>query len=72
MIGIFDEVFNGAGRSEMYRSWLVPDLFPHERPPRLENWSLEDLEAYCGIRGARGGPGGEGDCSSRSRRMERG
>lgn len=47
--GIFDSTFNGMGRSEMYRAWAIPELFPKEPQPRLENWSDEDLEAYCGI-----------------------
>lgn len=46
---IFDSGFNGAARSEMYRSWVAPELFPHEKPARLPNWHSEDLWAYCGI-----------------------
>ena len=46
---IFDSKFNGMARSEMYRSWLTPDLFPHERPACVWNWSEEDREMYCGI-----------------------
>jgi hypothetical protein len=49
MHGLFDGTFNGMGGSEMYRSWLVPELYPHQKQPRLENWSADDLEAYCGI-----------------------
>lgn len=45
---IFDETFNGMARSEMYRSWLVPDLFPLERQPVLKNWHAEDIEMYVG------------------------
>lgn len=45
---IFDGEFNGAARSEMYRSQIVPDLFPHEAPMLLENWTQEDLEMYVG------------------------
>lgn len=47
--GIFDGTFNGMGAGQMYRAWVVPDLYPEERQPRLENWPAEDLEAYCGI-----------------------
>ena len=46
---IFDGGFNGAARSEMYRSWVAPDLFPHERPAQIQNWPKEDLEMFCGI-----------------------
>lgn len=46
---IFDSTFNGMARSELYRSYVVPDLFPYEKPARLQNWLAEDLEAYCGI-----------------------
>lgn len=48
MVSIFDAVLNGGGRMEMYRYWLVPDLFPHEKPALVENWSEEDREMYCG------------------------
>ncbi|WP_016895800.1 hypothetical protein [Mycobacteroides abscessus] len=48
MENIFDGSFNGAARSEMYRAQVVPDLFPHERPMRIENWSSLDREMYCG------------------------
>ena len=47
-LNIFDSVFIGMGRSEFYRSLLTPDLFPHEKPMLIENWSAEDREAYCG------------------------
>lgn len=49
VFNIFDDTFNGMPRSEMYRSWLVPDVFPHERQPVLSNWPADDLEAYCGV-----------------------
>jgi hypothetical protein len=45
---IMDPVFNGMGRSEMYRACLFPDLFPHEKPMLLHQWPLEDLVMYCG------------------------
>lgn len=49
MHNIFDETFNGMPRSEMYRAWMISDLFPNERQPVLSNWHPEDLEAYCGV-----------------------
>lgn len=45
---LFDSTFNGAGRIEMYRRWMVPDLYPHELDPVLNNWSDEEKELYCG------------------------
>ncbi|AEK08496.1 hypothetical protein PBI_DAVINCI_53 [Mycobacterium phage DaVinci] len=48
MIDLFDGGFNGAGRSEMYRAQVVPDLFPDEKPMLIENWSQDDLEMYVG------------------------
>lgn len=48
LTSIFDGAFNGTPRSEMYRAQVVPDLFPHERPMRIENWSSLDREMYCG------------------------
>lgn len=45
---MFDGSFNGMPRSELYRSQVAPELFPHEKPMRLENWPKEDLEAYVG------------------------
>lgn len=48
MHNIFDALFNGMGRSEMYRACLVPDVYKHQKPMLLTNWSLEDLQMYCG------------------------
>lgn len=45
---IFDGGFNGAARSEMYRAQVAPDLFPHEKPMRVENWDEQDQIMYCG------------------------
>jgi hypothetical protein len=45
---LFDSGFNGAARSEMYRAQLFPDLFPHEKPMLIHNWSKDDLEMFCG------------------------
>ena len=47
-MNIMDSLFNGMGGSEYYRSLVFPELFPHEPKPRLENWSQQDLEMYCG------------------------
>jgi hypothetical protein len=51
--GLTDSIFspglNGMPGIDMYRAWVVPDLFPDQKQPRLENWSAEDLEAFCGI-----------------------
>lgn len=46
MNNIFDGLFSGF---DMYRAWVIPELYPHEPQPRLENWSKDDLEMYCGI-----------------------
>ncbi|WP_254368491.1 hypothetical protein [Mycobacteroides abscessus] len=32
----------------MYRAEIFPELFPHEKPMRIENWSPQDREMYCG------------------------
>lgn len=45
---VFDSGFNGSPRSEMYRSWVTPELFPGQPQPRLENWTEDDRVAYCG------------------------
>ncbi|ALA06775.1 hypothetical protein AVV06_gp47 [Mycobacterium phage Chadwick] len=48
MLSILDATFNGMGGSEMYRSQLVPEAFPKQKPMRFENWSEEDLVMYVG------------------------
>lgn len=48
MHNIIDSTFNGMPGSEMYRAQLFPELYPHQRQMRLENWSLDDLEMYVG------------------------
>ena len=45
---IFDGWFNGSARSELYRSQVAPELFPHEKPMLLDNWTDTDKEMYCG------------------------
>jgi hypothetical protein len=46
---IFDPLFSGLARASMYRSWVFADLFPDEPQPVLNNWTAEDLQAFCGI-----------------------
>jgi hypothetical protein len=48
MFNLLDPLFNGMGRSELYRSLIFPDLFPHEKPMLVHNWSKDDLEMFCG------------------------
>ncbi|WP_228798435.1 hypothetical protein [Nocardia cyriacigeorgica] len=45
-LNVFDPEFSGL---EMYRAWVMPELYPNQPQPRLENWSKEDLEMYCGV-----------------------
>lgn len=45
MDNIFDITIT---RIELYRSFVVPELYPTERPARIGNWSAEDREMYCG------------------------
>lgn len=49
MVTIFDTQFFDMPRLNMYKSWVFPELYPHEPEARLENWHADDLEAYCGI-----------------------
>jgi len=32
----------------MYRAEMFPELFPHQQPMLLHNWSKDDLEMYVG------------------------
>ncbi|ABE67373.1 hypothetical protein PBI_CHE12_54 [Mycobacterium phage Che12] len=48
MHNLLDPTFNGMPGSEMYRAEVFPELFPHQKPMRLENWSQDDLELYVG------------------------
>ena len=48
MLNLLDPVFNGMGGSELYRAQVFPDLFPHQKPMMIENWSKQDREMYCG------------------------
>jgi hypothetical protein len=54
MMNIFDPEFSSIARSDLYRSFALPELFPEERPPRLANWSAEDREMWCGGEFTRG------------------
>jgi len=45
MNNIFDGLFTGF---DMYRSWVIPELYPSEKPAMLSNWSEQDLEMYVG------------------------
>lgn len=47
MHNLMDSLFNGMAGSEMYRAQVFPELFPHEKPMLIDNWSLEDIEMYC-------------------------
>ncbi|EFV12907.1 hypothetical protein [Segniliparus rugosus] len=31
-----------------YRALILPELYPDVRPMRLENWTDDDREVYCG------------------------
>jgi hypothetical protein len=48
VINIMDPLFNGMGGSELYRSELFPELWPHQKRMLIENWSRDDLEQYVG------------------------
>jgi hypothetical protein len=48
-VNILDALFNGMGGSEMYRAQVFPELFPHQPPMLIHNWSVTDREMYCGI-----------------------
>lgn len=48
MDSVLDHSSLGLERRDMYRAWVLPDEFPNEKQPRLENWHPEDLVAYCG------------------------
>lgn len=45
---IFDAMFNSQPRIDMYRSWVIPELFEGQPQPVLKNWPAEDLEAFVG------------------------
>lgn len=43
-----DVEFNGMPGSEMYRAEVFPELFPHQKRMKTEQWSAEDREMFCG------------------------
>ncbi|WP_280485406.1 hypothetical protein [Nocardia cyriacigeorgica] len=43
---IFDSEWNGIPGIDMYRSWVVPELYPDERPARIENWHEDERADY--------------------------
>ena len=49
VLNIMDAMFNGMGGSEFYRSQVFPELFPHEKPMIIDNWTAEEREMYCGV-----------------------
>lgn len=48
-LSLFDGLFNGMPRSELYRAQVFPEVFPHEKRMLVENWSTDDQQMYvCG------------------------
>lgn len=45
---IFDLLFNGVGRIDMYRHWVAPEYAPDEKDALIQHWHPEDREMYCG------------------------
>lgn len=41
-------IFDIAFSDERYQAQVMPDLFPDQKQPVLNNWHPEDLEAFCG------------------------
>lgn len=54
-MNLFDGQFNGMPHSEMYRAEVFPELFPHEKRMRIENWSQQDREMFLRRRVHQGG-----------------
>lgn len=46
MHNLLDPTFNGMAGSEMYRSQIFPELWPHQKRMMLENWSEDDIDMY--------------------------
>lgn len=46
MNNLFDAAFNGL--PEVYRAEVTPELYPHQPPMRIGNWSQDDREMYVG------------------------
>lgn len=56
MIDLFDNPSNEGSLVDItdlgdvrYTAQVMPELYRNQPQPRLENWSEEDLEMYCGI-----------------------
>jgi hypothetical protein len=32
--------------SELYRAQIFPELWPHQKPMLIENWSEDDIDMY--------------------------
>lgn len=47
-LSLFDGLFNGMPRSELYRAQVFPEVFPHEKRMLVENWSVDDQQMYVG------------------------
>ena len=46
MHNLLDSTFNGMPGSEMYRAQVFPELWPHEKPMLIQNWSDDDIEMF--------------------------
>lgn len=46
MHNLLDSTFNGMPGSEMYRAQVFPELWPHEKPMLIHNWSDDDIEMF--------------------------
>ena len=46
MHNILDSTFNGMAGSELYRAQIFPELWPHQKPMLIENWSEDDIDMY--------------------------
>lgn len=47
-MNIFDPDLSGITRVDMYRAAVMPELYPNEKPMRIQNWCAEDIEMYVG------------------------
>lgn len=46
MSNIMDPEYNGMAASELYRSQVFPELFPHQKQMLVRNWSVDDIQMY--------------------------
>ncbi|AGT12565.1 hypothetical protein TROUBLE_51 [Mycobacterium phage Trouble] len=53
-MNIFDGQFSGMSGVDMYRAWVTPELYPHQKPALLANWPDEDKEMFVGAEWTRG------------------